>query len=94
MKELHLLLNSLKHSSVRLNLKGWTVLILVFAPLISWTQLELTVIDQDQYPLVGVEVYNDDFSIATTTDLDGRVNLSKAQGPINFKYLGYEDLRI
>ena len=59
-------------------------------------EFELTVLDEFGQPMIGVNVFTDDESFATSTDLDGRavlVDLAYST-EVNFTYLGYRPLRL
>lgn len=56
---------------------------------------KIIVQDTDGNPLTGVAVYSDGFAFAQSTDVNGEVQLSeKVSYPLNFEYLGFEDLSI
>lgn len=73
------------------------VLVCSFAPLLAATyDLEVTVIDEDKNPLIGVNVYTDDYSFTAITDIDGKVKMKKLEDTqeVNFTYIGYQSLKI
>ncbi len=51
------------------------------------------VIDNEQFPLVGVSVFVQGTNIGTTTDVDGRfkINVPNDKVQLTFSYIGYED---
>ena len=59
------------------------------------SQNTLTVINEDNEPLVGVAVYTDDYSYSAITNVFGHVKLDDLDNDqvINMKYLGYEEVR-
>lgn len=54
--------------------------------------LQVTVVDEKEIPLAGVNVYTDDFEFSSETDLQGTVSLIALEQhkKINFSYLGYK----
>jgi len=69
-------------------------LFLIGFPLLSFGQFsaEGNVIDENQQPLPGVEVYIEELHIGTTTDLDGSYilkNIPKGIHKLNFSFIGY-----
>ena len=69
-------------------------LFLIGLPLYSFGQFSArgTVVDENQQPLPGVEVYIEELHIGTTTDLDGNyvlMNIPKGEHKLNFSFIGY-----
>ncbi len=88
MKVPHLRLSSLRLLS--------TLLLLILS-LSSYAQNALTVsvIDLEMVPLVGVQIYNQDYSITGVTDIDGLWTIpasAKDDDLFTFKYIGYETI--
>ncbi len=69
-------------------------LFLIGFPLLSFGQFSAqgTVVDENQQPLPGVEVYIEELHIGSTTDLDGNYvlkNIPKGVHKLNFSFIGY-----
>lgn len=63
----------------------------------EWYEYEVTVVDENNQPLIGVNVFTDDkIKVATTTDLDGKAILKdlKYQEEINFTYIGFQSKKL
>ena len=56
---------------------------------------DLTVLDENGTPLIGVEVYTDDLSFGDVTDSDGKVSIAglSDQQSIYLRYLGYKTIK-
>ena len=57
---------------------------------------ELLVVDENQEPLIGVNIYSEDQNFTITTDVHGKFILpALAQNTIiHFSYIGYEEKKI
>jgi len=59
--------------------------------------MQVTVVDQEMAPLVGVQIYNKDFSFSGVTDIDGNWQIpaeADDSEKFTFKYVGYATLRL
>lgn len=86
MKAPHLALSCLRFSSF--------ILCFFFINLLQAQEaFSITVLDEENRPLTGVEVYTSDFSFGSVTDINGAVNVEErfVDDELNFSYLGYED---
>lgn len=56
----------------------------------------VTIFDPYGNPLIGVNVFTDDYSFATVTDADGRVILTDIdnQEEVNFTYIGFQSIKL
>ena len=85
---------------LKLKTSGLTsVLLLLWGTLAATTvtyEFEVTVLDEFSQPMIGVNVFTDDESFATSTDLDGKATLFNLpyNAEVNFTYLGYRSLRV
>ncbi|MEN0052010.1 MAG: TonB-dependent receptor plug domain-containing protein, partial [Bacteroidota bacterium] len=64
---------------------------------VGWSQKkELLVVDENQEPLIGVNIYSEDQNFTITTDVHGKFILpALAQNTIiHFSYIGYEEKKI
>lgn len=59
-------------------------------------EFPVTVIDNNGKPLVGVNVYTDDYQFTATTDLDGKITLVDIDNneEVNFTYVGFQSLKL
>jgi len=90
MKVPHLRLSSLR-------LLSTAVLTIFFFSLAAQNAMQVTVVDQDMVPLVGVQIHNEDFTYSGVTDIDGNW-IMPAEADYNekftFKYVGYETQKL
>ena len=73
------------------------ILVFLTVPLLATTyDFEVTVIDEYKNPLIGVNVYTDDYSFTAVTALNGKVRITNLdyRQEVNFTYVGYESLKI
>lgn len=64
---------------------------------IAQRELEVLVVDQEELPLVGVQIHNDDFTYSGVTDIDGywQIPLQAHESELfTFKYVGYQTIRL
>jgi len=87
MRELHFPLDCLKYRI--------TALLVFFYCAIS-AQFEIKIVDQENIPLTGVEVYSSNYSITAISDLEGLVQLNTDDLSIkvNIQYLGFETIQL
>ncbi|MFK7932796.1 MAG: TonB-dependent receptor [Saprospiraceae bacterium] len=59
-------------------------------------EFPITVLDQTGEPLIGVNVYTDDYQFTATTDVDGKVTLVDIDNreEVNFTYVGFQSLKL
>ncbi|WP_235298766.1 TonB-dependent receptor plug domain-containing protein [Portibacter marinus] len=77
-------------------LKLLSLLFLLLGTYHSQCQKTITITDQQDEPLIGVEIYNDQFTFAKVSDLNGQVEVSETfeNEWLNLKYLGFKNERI
>lgn len=88
MKVLHLRLSFLR-------LLSTFVLSNLFFSVLAQSDMQVTVVDQDMIPLVGVQIYNQDFSYSGVSDIDGNWIIPaevEDEEKFTFKYVGYESV--
>ncbi len=73
-----------------------TFMLLVFTAQASQFEYEVTVLDEQGAPLVGVSVFTDDYRFADVTDAEGKVRLKNLRynDVVHFSYLGYQPLSL
>lgn len=72
----------------------YITLFIIGFPFVAFSQFKVqgTVVDENQQPLPGVEVYIEELHIGSTTDLDGNYllnNIPKGVHKLNFNFIGY-----
>ena len=95
-----------KQLITRLGVLPFILFLLVFLFLLPYrskaatslpTQLAITVIDeQSQEPIIGANIYTENFSFSTTSDLDGKAILEglKYRDIVIISYIGYQTLEL
>lgn len=88
MKVLHLQLSSLR-------LLSTILLTTIYFSLSAQNAMQVTVVDQEMEPLVGVQIYNEDYTFTGVSDIDGIWLIpaeAKDDEKFTFKYVGYENV--
>lgn len=90
MKGLHSALSFLRFSLIFL------FLFITLGVLSAQISHKITVIDEDNIPLIGVEVFTADYKYGEITDANGMISISEQflDQELIFNYLGYEELTI
>ena len=95
-----------KQLTTRLGVLPFILFLLVFLFLLPYrskaatslpNQLAITVIDeQSQEPIIGANIYTEDFSFSTTSDFDGKAILEdlKYRDIVIISYIGYQTLEL
>ena len=76
-----------------LRLLSTFVLSFLYISTFAQGDMQVTVVDQEMVPLVGVQIYNQDFSFSGVSDIDGNWIIpaeAEAEEKFTFKYVGYE----
>ena len=84
---------------MKTRMKGWLVLALLWVALSVGAapyDYVVRVVDEEGEPLVGVNVYTDDYRFADVTDLEGKVVLRdlRYNDIVHFSYLGYQEVAL
>lgn len=87
------------HFIKRRGLRIFLLFLFIVSACPTWAALydfALTIIDENNEPLIGVNVYTDDYSFSAVTDLDGKVILTdlSTTTELNFTYIGYQSLKL
>jgi len=76
-------------------LKPLSSFILVLCFNVSFTQTVFKITENNDDPLIGVEIFSDDYSYTTVSDTDGKFTVpDNFRLSINLKYLGYKIKKI
>ena len=61
-----------------------------------FNKIEITVIDETGEPIIGANIYTEDYSFTTTTDFDGKAVLEglKYRDVLIISYIGYKTLEM
>ena len=61
-----------------------------------FNKIEITVIDETNEPIIGANIYTEDYSFTTTTDFDGKAVLEglKYRDELIISYIGYKTLKM
>ena len=62
---------------------------------LSFAQTQFTIVNNENESLIGVEVFTDDYSYTTLSDVNGQIKIPENfRKSINLKYLGFKEINI